>query len=366
MSTHSYPRTTTSKSRLESSPFAREVYRAEAARDPREDLLEEIAALRAEVRTEVRALRGAMGRPKQQSAELTSELAALRAAVDELLAAPGKKGDAFAALVRDVGVEGAAAAALARLGKDKAKGKARSAHERLAAAVASLVTTTTWPIACEGPTLVALVGPAGVGKTTTAAKLGARARRAKKTVAFVSCDGYRVGAIDQLRRYAELMECEFHAVTSPDELIAVTSRITADVIIVDTSGRAPEAGSVESVLGDDRLRGAAGTSPTGRRIEVMLCVAAALRAADASRIARAFAPTLPTSVCVTKLDETDAPSALVHAAFAAKLPISTVCFGQRVPEDIASATTADVVARLVPAAPASDDADGEVGASPGR
>lgn len=342
MNSHSYS-SRTSKGNVESTPFAREVYRADDAQDPRSEVLDEIAALRAEVRTEVRALRGAIGRPRP-NVELTSELAALRAAVDQLLSAP-KKGDAYAALIRSCGIEGAAAAVLARGGKTKG----RTDEERLAQAIISLVSVTPWPIACTEKSLVALVGPAGVGKTTTAAKLGARARRKQKTVAFISCDSYRVGAIDQLRRYAELMDSEFHAVSTPEELLSVIKGITADLILVDTSGRAVEHGSVEAMLGDEQLRG---TAHANRHIEVMLCTPAALRGADAARIARDFAATAPTSLCVTKLDETDAPSALVHAPFATKLPIGTLCFGQRVPEDIGPATHEEIVTRLVPAAKA--------------
>ena len=279
MNSHSYPGRT---SKSNESPFAREVYRAEEAPESRSAVLDEIAALRAEVRTEVRALRGAMSRPRPNN-ELSVELAGLRA----------------------------------------------------------------WPIACEVRSLVALVGPAGVGKTTTAAKLGARCIRKNKTVAFVSCDSYRVGALDQLRKYAELMDSEFHAVTSPDDLLTVIMGITADVIIVDTSGRAVEQGSVEAMLGDGRLRL---NSSLKRHVEVMLCTPAALRGQDAGRIARDFAPTEPTSLCVTKLDETDQPSALVHAPFATKLPIATLCFGQRVPEDVGPATHTEIIARLVPGA----------------
>lgn len=339
MNSHSYPGRT---SKSNESPFAREVYRAEDAPEPRSAVLDEIAALRAEVRIEVRALRGAMSRPRPNN-ELSVELAGLRAAVDQLLAEP-RKGDAYAALIRSTGIEGAAAAALARGPKKTGK----TNEERLAEAITALVEVTPWPIACETRSLVALVGPAGVGKTTTAAKLGARAIRKNRTVAFISCDSYRVGALDQLRKYAELMESEFHAVTSPEELLTVIGGITADVIIVDTSGRAVEQGSVEAMLGDDRLRS---SSSLKRHIEVMLCAPAALRGADAGRIARDFASTDPTSLCVTKLDETDQPSALVHAPFATKLPIATLCFGQRVPEDIGPATHTEIVTRLVPAAP---------------
>ncbi len=339
MNSHSYPGRT---SKSNESPFAREVYRAEEAPEPRSAVLDEIAALRAEVRTEVRALRGAMSRPRPNN-ELSVELAGLRAAVDQLLAGP-KKGDAYAALVRSTGVEGAAAAALSRGGKTKA---GKTHEDRLAEAITAQVDVTPWPIACEVRSLVALVGPAGVGKTTTAAKLGARCIRKNKTVAFISCDSYRVGALDQLRKYAELMDSEFHAVTSPGDLLTVIMGITADVIIVDTSGRAVEQGSVEAMLGDGRLRL---NSSLKRHVEVMLCTPAALRGQDAGRIARDFAPTEPTSLCVTKLDETDQPSALVHAPFATKLPIATLCFGQRVPEDIGPATHTEIIARLVPGA----------------
>jgi flagellar biosynthesis protein FlhF len=340
MNSHSYP----GRTRSNESPFAREVYRAEDPPEQRSALLDEIAALRAEVRTEVRALRGAIGRPRPNP-EVSIELAALRASVEQLLAEP-RKGDAYASLVRSLGIEGAAAGALSRAGKAKA---GKSNEERLAEAVTALVEVTPWPVAFEGRSLVALVGPAGVGKTTTAAKLGARAIRRNKTVAFVSCDSYRVGALDQLRRYAELMDSEFHAVTSPEELFTVIMGITADVIIVDTSGRAVEEGSVDSMLGDERLRR---VGQLKRHVEVLLCTPAALRGPDAARIARDFAATDPTSLCVTKLDETDQPSALVHAPFATKLPIATLCFGQRVPEDVGQATHAEILRRLCPAAAA--------------
>lgn len=331
--------------RTETVPFAREVYRTDEPRSPNDELRAAIAALRAEVRTEVRALRAAMNRPKANG-DLTGEVGALRADVDALLeSSSGAKGGALSNLIRARGIEGSAAAALGRLGKAGGKGRGRGVEERLASAIESMVTVAPWPVAIAPNSLVALVGPAGVGKTTTIAKIGARMRRAGKRVAFVSCDGYRVGAMDQLGRYAELMESEFHAVHAPEELLAVAQRSRADVVLVDTSGRVVEPGTVEAMLGDPRLRDAHHSS---RRVEVMLVTPAALRAADAGRIGRGFASTEPTSLCLTKLDETDAPSALLHAPFATKLPLSTLCFGQRVPEDIAPATVAEIVARLVP------------------
>ncbi|MCW5835024.1 MAG: hypothetical protein KIS78_21670, partial [Labilithrix sp.] len=201
--------------------FAAEVYRDEEEPEPRDAASEEIARLRTELRGEARALRVALSRPAKVPAELLAELATLRAEVSELLAAP-KRGDAAAAAIRARGIEGAGASTLARLAKesDKANGRDKasapkrspSTNARLRAACASLVRVAPSPqaLANEGRTLIALVGPAGVGKTTTAAKLAAHARMARRSVALVSCDGFRVGAMDQLGKYAELMDARFH------------------------------------------------------------------------------------------------------------------------------------------------------------
>jgi flagellar biosynthesis protein FlhF len=81
---------------------------------------------------------------------------------------------------------------------------------------------------------------------------------------------------------------------------------------------------------------------------VLVCMPAATRAVDATRIAKAFSAASPTAIAITKLDETDSPSGLVHAAFAAKLPLSVLCAGQRVPEDIAPATMGAVLDAVIP------------------
>lgn len=305
---------------------------------------DEIAQLRTELRGEARALRLAIARPAKVPAELLAELTTLRATVDELLAAP-KRGDAALAAIRARGIEGAAASALARHAKDADGAKGARAVEKLRAACASFVRTTppVLPGAGEERSIVALVGPAGVGKTTTAAKLAAHARMARRSVALVSCDAFRVGAMDQLGKYAELMDARFHMATSPEELAEILRREDADVIIVDTSGRPIEPDATEGQLGAPELRS---LERTGRRVEVLLCVPASLRASDATRVHRDFARAMPTALAITKIDETDAPSGIAHAVFATRLPVSTLCAGQCVPEDIAPAT-ADAVADLL-------------------
>jgi flagellar biosynthesis protein FlhF len=306
---------------------------------------DELLRLRAELRGEARALRSALARSRVP-AELLAEIATLRAAVEELLAAPkAKRGDGIGAAIGARGIEGPAAAALARL----AKGKDGTPERRLRNAMRAFVKTAPWPPALArhgGRVLVALVGPAGVGKTTTAAKLAARARMANKTVALVSCDGFRVGAIDQLGCYAELMGTSFHAADSQDELVDILAREKADVVVVDTSGRPVAPTATEAVLGEPEIRKRA--ARIFGAIEVLLCVPASLRAADAARVNQQFAVVQPTAIAITKLDETNAPAGIAHAAFAMRLPITTTCSGQHVPEDIAPATDDALAERLFP------------------
>lgn len=344
-SRYAAPAKPASKSKSEAL-FAAEVYEEEEERAAQKDPIgEELAQLRAELRGEARALRIALSRPAKIPAELLAELATLRSTVDELLAAP-KRGDAAVGAIRARAIEGAAASALARHVRGaETSGKSASVLGKLHAACASFAQIAADPLPSKsaGRSLVALVGPAGVGKTTTAAKLAAHARMARKTVALVSCDAFRVGAMDQLGKYAELMEARFHMATSPEELTEIVRREDADVILVDTSGRPIEPDAIEAQLGAPELRGC---ERAGRRVEVLLCVPASLRAADATRVHRDFARAAPTALAITKIDETDAPAGIAHAVFATRLPVSTLCAGQCVPEDITPAS-ADAIADLL-------------------
>jgi flagellar biosynthesis protein FlhF len=190
--------------------------------------------------------------------------------------------------------------------------------ESFKAVLCDLVRTTSFPLSKPGKLLLSLVGPTGVGKTTTAAKLAAFAiLQQKRSVTLVSSDTFRVGATPQLERFAQILGAE------------LTSN--PDVVIIDTAGRPDGRDDIELSL----ARAGARNGDVERRM--LLCVPAALREVDARRLAKSFAPCQPTELCVTKLDETSAPSGLVHAAVASKLPLSTLCFGQRVPEDFSPA-----------------------------
>ena len=160
---------------------------------------------------------------------------------------------------------------------------------------------------------------------------------------FVACDAYRVGAIEQLGGYARLMGANLVVPKTADELRGIIDGSSSDVLIVDTSGRPPMAGGVEVALAPTP-----GAS-SGRARHVLLCTTAALRAHDASRLARRFAVLGPTAMAITKIDETEEPVGIVHGPWATKLPVSVLCFGQRVPEDISPATPDALTDYVVPA-----------------
>jgi flagellar biosynthesis protein FlhF len=298
----------------------------------------EAEQLRNEVRSEIRALRAVLASTRAEPAAsgtatfsdaLARELEELREMVAELGAARdpnGKKKKRLAA----IGLEGSAERTANRRLKHV---EGEPSDEELRAAIGSLVDVAEWPIAADGRTLIALVGPTGVGKTTTAAKLAARAIiDHDKTVTLITTDSYRVGAREQMARFADLLGAELVVVNDRPALAAAIDKSTSDVIIVDTAGRGPtEPDGVETALA--RLK----TKAAFKR-HTLLCLPAALRELDARALAKFFAPCKPTALAITKIDETSSPVGLVHATSATKLGVSVICFGQRVPEDIAHAT----------------------------
>ncbi|MBS2020684.1 MAG: AAA family ATPase [Deltaproteobacteria bacterium] len=306
--------------------FAAGVYRAD---EEPSNPTSELDALRIELRNEVRAIRSMLTR-LANGEDLARELREMKETLGDLALAPGgtKRGDRVSTLLRSRGIEGPAAAKIVAI----AKNGEGVLEDRVMAAIAEVAPTVPWHETTEGRRIVALVGPAGVGKTTTIAKLAARARVAGKSVTLIACDAYRVGAVDQLERYADLLGARFEVARTVAELVTLLEEDSSDQVFVDTAGRAPMATAPEAALVARRKKEA----PVP--VEVLLCMAAATRAADATKIASTFAPLAPTGVCVTKVDETVAASGLIHAPFAARKALALICNGPRVPEDILSAT----------------------------
>ncbi|MCA9623006.1 MAG: hypothetical protein KC731_28500, partial [Myxococcales bacterium] len=143
-----------------------------------------------------------------------------------------------------------------------------------------------------------------------------------------------------------LLGAHLEVAASADELHDIVAKSPSDLVLVDTSGRAPtdEAG-LEAALAGPRSAEEA-VIWGDRERHVLLCLPAALRSADAGDLTRAYGLTKPTSVAITKIDLTTAPGGLLIASDQSNLPISTLCTGQRVPEDISPASAGAILGHL--------------------
>ena len=202
-------------------------------------------------------------------------------------------------------------------------------------------------VRCSGPiscgrrqARVALVGPTGVGKTTTAAKLAAQyAITHKKSVAMLTLDTYRVGAVEQLATYARILDVPLAIAMSLDDVESLIAKHEdKDLIVIDTVGRSQRNGSHIAELSD--LVNAA------RPTETHLVVSASSDAAARSEAVSAFGRIGIDRVAMTKLDECARPGCVLDLAVTSLLPYSYVTFGQDVPDDIAVAES-DRLAKLV-------------------
>lgn len=180
----------------------------------------------------------------------------------------------------------------------------------------------------EGQQRVALVGPTGVGKTTTIAKLAAEFLRENKgKVALFTIDTYRIAAIEQLKVYGEIMDLPVEVIYSPDQLQAAFDRHNdKDLILIDTSGRShrDEQGMAELAA---FLTPESGT-------ENHLVLATGTRGRDLADIVGSFSRMPLHHLIFSKIDECTQRGALLDIPLRKKLPLSYLTNGQRVPEDL--------------------------------
>lgn len=191
----------------------------------------------------------------------------------------------------------------------------------------------TPPRAEERPGIRMLVGAPGVGKTTTLAKLAARNEEGERDVALVSMDPYRIGAQDQLRRYAELLDSPFCEVSRAGELREVASRHRGHSLLIDTAGRGKRfEDRLESLEG---LRQGLTKSAVGRPVSIELVIDATARPEVQQAQLERFAPLGPDRVILSKTDECDSMSAALNLLLRRDCPpLCWLADGQRVPEDL--------------------------------
>lgn len=190
--------------------------------------------------------------------------------------------------------------------------------------------------------VVALVGPTGVGKTTTAAKLAARyaLRHGARHVAFITTDDYRVGGQEQLRTYGRILNIPVRVAGDAAELAKVISDLSAhDLVLIDTAGM-----SQRDLRLAEQLSVLAEAQP---RIRNYLVLAAGAHYHTLLQAARAFRRLDLDGCILTKLDESTCLGAALDVSIEERLPIAYISDGQRVPEDIYVARAEDLVARSV-------------------
>ncbi|MCA9736965.1 MAG: hypothetical protein R3E98_15180 [Gemmatimonadota bacterium] len=173
--------------------------------------------------------------------------------------------------------------------------------------------------------VIALVGPTGAGKTTTAVKLGVHPQAyGDRKVGFLSLDTFRVAAVEQLGRYAEVMGAPLEVVYGDVDIKDALRRLAdCDVVLVDTPGRVTQAraGTVEWAALLEALE------PD----EVHLVLPAHMRTDAAAGFLDSYARFSPTHVLPTKLDEVPDESVAAELAIRLGLPCRWVCDGQDVP-----------------------------------
>ncbi|MEQ9459561.1 MAG: flagellar biosynthesis protein FlhF [Phycisphaeraceae bacterium] len=182
------------------------------------------------------------------------------------------------------------------------------------------------------PKIIALVGPTGVGKTTTLAKLATQfAVQQNKKVTLITIDTYRIAAVDQLRTYADILGLKLEVVQKPEHMTeAVQRNQDADVILIDTAGRSPRDANRIAEL----ARFVHAAKPHQTHL-VLACTANQRSMLDTNE---RFSPLSPTHVIFTKIDEAVSFGTLINVLTTTKHRLSYITTGQEVPHDIEAAT----------------------------
>jgi flagellar biosynthesis protein FlhF len=189
--------------------------------------------------------------------------------------------------------------------------------------------------------IVHFVGPTGVGKTTTIAKLAAEQSFShRRRVGFITADTYRIAAVDQLRTYADILNVPLEVVFSPSELNRVYKKLTdLDLLFMDTAGRNYRnelfVSEVNSLLAP------------GEQKETILVLSMTHKYNDMKMVATQFAKYGVNQLLLTKLDETDSFGAIINLVKEFDFRISYITYGQAVPDDISPFEPEDLVRRLL-------------------
>ena len=187
------------------------------------------------------------------------------------------------------------------------------------------------PEAEGSPRIVIFMGPTGVGKTTTIAKIASNyVVEEKKKVALLTADTYRISAVDQLRTYANILEVPFRVIYSEEEVrTAIGEFADFDYIFIDTAGHSHQN---EEQL--EHMRKMLEAVAQAGESQAFLVLSATTKYRDLLRIVSCYREIADFQLIFTKLDETEVLGNLLNLKLYADTPIAYVTYGQNVPNDI--------------------------------
>lgn len=191
------------------------------------------------------------------------------------------------------------------------------------------------------PKIVAFVGPTGVGKTTTIAKLAAHfALDQRKALALITFDDLRIAAIDQIKAYASIIGVDLVVATSSSDLRRYLKRFKQkDLILIDTPGLNPK--------NEDRIKELEDYFTKLNTIEIQLVLSATTKEKDLLDTAGQFAALGTQRLTFTKLDETNTIGNLLNVLIRTTLPFSYIADGQQIPDAMDDASVDKLVALLL-------------------
>lgn len=285
---------------------------------------------------------GEATRPASDVGGLREEMAELRSLVQQVVratrhaaapAVPEALMDTYVTLIQSQVTEELAQELVDRIRATLPDGAALTPEEtrrRFREYIASTVPAAGAIVAerSDRPRVVALVGPTGVGKTTTIAKLAAHFKlREHRRVGLITIDTYRIAAVDQLKVYAQIIDVPLEVVMLPQELADALERLSdCDVILIDTAGRGPnDARRIEELRGFLEV---------AQPDETHLVLASNASPASLTSALEQFSRTGVNRLLFTKLDEAVGFGVLLNVLRRANAKLSYVTTGQDVPDDI--------------------------------
>lgn len=203
-------------------------------------------------------------------------------------------------------------------------------REKLAEQIEKLL-PTSGPIARKkttGPHIVALVGPTGVGKTTTLAKLAANLKlRERRKVGMITLDNYRIAAIEQLRKYAEILDAPIRSVNNIEDLKdAIASMSGMEFILIDTAGRSPN----DALKLNELRQMLQAIHPD----EIHLVLSSTASQECVELAVNKFGETGADRLIFTKIDEAAHVGVVLNVVLKVNKALSYITTGQDVPDDI--------------------------------